>query len=116
MPVHFEVPPDLGRLAPELETAVFRIIQEGLTNAHRHSGSKQCWVAIQTNGETVSLIVRDDGAGLPSAALHHLRNEPSLVGVGLSGMQERARQLGGTLDIESDSGWMIRAAFPVTRP
>jgi len=115
IPVHFEVPPDLGRFAPELETAIFRIIQEGLTNVHRHSGSEQCWVAIETSGETVSLFVRDAGAGLPAKALHHLQNEPGLVGVGLSGMQERARQLGGSLDIRSDGGWVIRAEFPLTR-
>ncbi len=114
--VHFEVVPDLGRLAPELETAIFRIVQEGLTNAHRHSGSSQCWVAIQASGETVSLVLRDNGAGLPAAALHHLRNEPGLPGVGLSGMQERARQLGGSLEIESDGGCVIRATFPLTKP
>ncbi|HUI80698.1 MAG TPA: PAS domain-containing protein [Bryobacteraceae bacterium] len=115
IPVHFEAPPDFGRLAPELETAIFRIVQEGLTNAHRHSSSSQCWVAIQTTQDTISLMVRDDGVGLP-ATLRQLQNEPGLVGVGLSGMQERARQLGGTLDIESDGGCVIRAAFPLTRP
>jgi PAS domain S-box-containing protein len=116
IPVQFEAPPDLGRLAPELETAIFRIVQEGLTNAHRHSGSSQCWVAIQMSGESVSLVVRDDGAGLPAAVLHPLLNEPGRVGVGLPGMQERARQLGGTLEIESHGGCVIRAAFPLTRP
>jgi PAS domain S-box-containing protein len=116
LPVHFEAPSQLGRLTPELETAIFRIVQEGLTNAHRHSGSSQCWVAIRTTGETVSLMVRDDGAGLPTGLLHPLRDEPGLVGVGLSGMQERARQLGGTLDIESDGGCLIRAVLPLTRP
>jgi len=116
IPVHFEAPPDLGRLAPELETAIFRIIQEGLTNAQRHSGSSQCWVSIQMSGETISLVVRDDGAGLPAAVLGQLGNKPGLVGVGLSGMQERARQLGGSLKIESDGGCVIQAAFPLTKP
>jgi len=114
--VHFEAPPDLGRLAPELETAIFRIIQEGLTNAHRHSGSSQCWVTIDAGGRTISLMVRDNGAGLPAAVLNQLRDRPGLVGVGLSGMQERARQLGGSLEIDSDDGCVIRGLFPLTRP
>jgi PAS domain S-box-containing protein len=116
LPVHFETPVDLGRLSPDLETAMFRIIQEGLTNARRHSGSSQCWVNIQTSGDTVTLVIRDDGVGPPVKTLDQLGNKPVLVGVGLSGMQERARQLGGSLNIESDGGWVIRAAFTLTRP
>jgi PAS domain S-box-containing protein len=116
IPVHFEAPAGLGRLAPELETAIFRIIQEGLTNVHRHSGSSKCWVSIQTTAESVSLMVRDDGNGLPATALQPLGDTPGLVGVGLSGMLERARQLGGSLTIESDGGCAIHAVFPLARP
>ena len=113
--MHFEAPNDLARLASELETAIFRIVQEGLTNAHRHSGSRHCWVVLQTGSEAISVIVRDDGIGLP-VVLRPSQNQSGGLGVGLSGMQERARQLGGTLEIESDYGCVIRAAFPVTRP
>jgi PAS domain S-box-containing protein len=110
--VDVEVPSDLGRMSPELETAIFRIVQEALTNAHRHSGASHCWVAIQIIEGTISLVVRDDGIGLPPQLLE---TGSGLVGVGLSGMQERARQLGGTLRIASSGGSIVNAAFPLVR-
>jgi PAS domain S-box-containing protein len=113
--VHADLQQDLGRLRPELETTIFRIIQEALTNVHRHSGSQQCWVSLLKTQNAVTLAVRDDGIGLRSQSLQLLKNGAGLLGVGLSGMQERVRQLGGVLEIESEGkGCLIRAAFSVT--
>ncbi len=114
--VHPELQQDLGRLAPDLETTIFRIIQEGLTNVHRHSGAKQCWVSLHKTLDTVTLEVRDDGIGLRPQSLQLLKTGAGLLGVGLSGMQERVRQLGGSLEIESEGGGcIIRATFSLTR-
>jgi signal transduction histidine kinase len=100
----------------DLETTIFRIIQEGLTNVHRHSGAKQCWVSLHKTLDTVTLEVRDDGIGLRPQSLQLLKTGAGLLGVGLSGMQERVRQLGGSLEIESEGGGcIIRATFSLTR-
>jgi PAS domain S-box-containing protein len=110
--VQAEIQPDLGRLAPEFETTIFRIIQEALTNVHRHSGAKQCWVSLLKTPDAIALQVRDDGIGLRPQSLQLLKTGAGLLGVGLSGMQERVRQLGGVLDIESaGTGCLIRATF-----
>ena len=74
-------------------------------------GRKIAWATA-----TVSLVVRDDGRGLRPEIQEQLGSKASLVGVGLSGMQERVQQLGGSLAVESDGGCVIRAAFPLTRP
>ena len=114
--VHLDVPENLGRHAPELETAIFRIVQEGLTNVYRHSGGTQCWITIRLEGGTLQLELRDDGAGLRMETLEDLERGGPAFGVGLSGMRERARQLQGHLDIESTaSGCMVRSVFPVNR-
>jgi PAS domain S-box-containing protein len=114
--VHVDVPQDLGRHTPELETAIFRIVQEGLTNIYRHSGGTQCWIAMRLEGGTLQLELRDDGTGLRMETLEDLERGAPAFGVGLSGMRERARQLGGHLDIESTrSGCIVRSVLPVNR-
>jgi PAS domain S-box-containing protein len=112
--VYLNVPENLGRHTPELETAIFRIIQEGLTNIYRHSGGTQCWITMRLEGETLQLDLRDDGTGLRMEALEDLEGGAPAFGVGLSGMRERARQLRGHLTIESTgSGCLLRTVFPV---
>lgn len=114
--VHLDVPENLGRHAPELETAIFRIIQEGLTNIYRHSGSTQCWITMRLERDTLQLELRDDGTGLQQETLEDLEKGAPAFGVGLSGMQERTRQLRGHLDIKSTgSGCIVRCVFPVAR-
>jgi PAS domain S-box-containing protein len=113
--VHSEIQQDLGRLGPELETTMFRIIQEGLTNVQRHSGAQQCWVSLLKTQDAVALEVRDDGVGLRAQSLQLLKTGAGLLGVGLSGMRERVRQLGGRLEIESvGNGCTLRATFSLT--
>jgi len=111
--VHFDADPDLGRLAPEVETTFFRIIQESLTNVHRHSGATECWVTIRKAADGVLLEIRDDGSGLPSGTLERVEKGVATFGVGVEGMRARARQLGGQLKIESSpNGCTVRAVLP----
>jgi signal transduction histidine kinase len=113
--VNVELSPEMSRLAPHVEISIFRIVQECLTNVYRHSGSKTASIKIWTSEERmITVQVCDQGKGIPS---EH-RNSISLGlidGVGLSGMRERARELGGTLEIQSnENGTTVTAAFPVT--
>jgi signal transduction histidine kinase len=97
IPVNLDVPENFPRLAPELETALFRIVQESLSNIYRHAGATKAWISLaRYGGDSVSLEIRDNGMGLP--------DDFSLArssGVGLAGMRERMRELGGTLEVES---------------
>jgi len=114
--VYLDIPENLGRYGPDLETAIFRIIQEGLTNIYRHSGGTQCWITMRLEGDKLQLELSDDGTGLRIETLEDWERGAPAFGVGLSGMRERARQLGGYLDIESTgSGCIVRSAFPLNR-
>ncbi len=98
------------RFTAELETALYRVVQEALTNVARHAGVNQVTVRLWANQNVLSVQVKDQGAGFdPQAAL----DEP--VTVGLSGMYERAALLGGQLMVESapGSGAFIRAEWPL---
>jgi signal transduction histidine kinase len=113
--VAVELSPDLGRLAPKVEISVFRIVQECLTNVYRHSGSKTAAIKIWPSEEKMlTLQVCDQGKGIG------LERRVSMAlgtnnGVGLSGMRERVRELGGTLDIQSNgSGTTVTAVIPET--
>ena len=103
---------DLGRLPAELEITLFRLIQESLTNIHRHSGSKTALIRLSRNDAAVTLEVVDQGKGLSSPK----GNGDALprYGVGIPGMKERVRRFGGTIDISSNSsGTAIRASLPI---
>jgi PAS domain S-box-containing protein len=103
--VDLQLDPDLGRLPAELETAMFRIVQECLTNIHLHSGSSSASIVISHDTDNVKLEIRDQGKGMPMPLTR--------VGVGIQGMGERVRQLGGQLDIDSGSGGTrVTATFP----
>lgn len=108
-----EVSPALGRLPKDVETTVFRIIQESLTNIHRHSGSPSATIRLSRDSASVILEVEDKGKGMPAEILERSRAGVWL-GVGLAGMHERVEQLGGHLEIDSDGhGTRIRATIPV---
>src|SRR5581483_668460 len=111
--VDLELPPDLGRLPRELETAVFRIIQECLTNIHRHSGSTTATIRVTRKSDNLTLQVRDSGKGIALERRNGV-SMPTRPGVGIQGMRERVRQLGGKLDISSGrKGTSVTAAFPL---
>ena len=111
--VELNVPADLPRLSTELETAVFRVVQESLTNVHRHSGSATANVRLETQADLLHLYVIDQGRGIPLDKLS-FRQETATLGVGLLGMRERLRQLRGQLEIDSNShGTSVHAVIPI---
>ena len=106
--------PDGIRLPQPVETTLFRIIQECLTNIHRHSGSATASIRLLTRAEEVTLEVRDQGKGMPPTQLKRCNGAAQAVGVGIAGMRERVRQLGGQLEIESAlHGTAVRAVLPL---
>jgi len=112
--VNLDIDPDLERLDRDVETTLFRILQEALTNVHRHAGGSTVRIILQVDAEQVYLEVSDNGKGIPTERLLRLREDASLTGVGLAGMRERVRDLGGTLTISSASpGTTIAVAIPV---
>lgn len=113
--VTVEVPEDLRRLSRDEEIALFRIVQECLTNVHRHSGSPTARIRIVEEAKVLSLVVADDGHGLRPAAAEPVGGGRRM-GVGVLGMQERMRNLGGNLEIESHAyGTTIRASLPLMK-
>jgi signal transduction histidine kinase len=108
--VNLDLATDRERLPITMETALFRVLQESLTNVHRHSGASQVSVCFQRQSEAAILEVRDFGRGIPSAQLVRLREASAELGVGLAGMRERLKELNGRLELESDGhGTVIRA-------
>jgi signal transduction histidine kinase len=99
--VTFEFPADFGRLPIEVETAIFRIVQEALTNVHRHSGSPSARICIRRDFQFVEVTVEDYGKGIPSKGLSDLKSN-GRSGVGIRGMRERVKQFGGSLEISSN--------------
>jgi PAS domain S-box-containing protein len=97
---HLEIPADFGRLSRELETAIFRVVQESLTNIHRHSGSPIARIRISHSKKNVHVEVQDEGKGMSPEKRSELKLGGK-AGVGIRGMRERLRQLGGTLEINS---------------
>jgi signal transduction histidine kinase len=111
--VDLEVPEDFGRLSREIETAVFRTVQECLTNIHRHSGSAVATIRLSRSADEIRWAVEDKGTGMPTEKLEEVASAGS-PGVGIRGMRERLRQLGGSLEIQSNgNGTMVEAWLPV---
>jgi signal transduction histidine kinase len=110
--VDLEISPDFGRLPGDMEIAVFRVAQECLTNIHRHSGSTTATLYLGRTHEDVRLAVKDSGSGIAPDRLHAGK---VVEGVGLMGIQERVRQFGGSLAVNSSAkGTEIIATFPVS--
>jgi signal transduction histidine kinase len=109
--VTLEQSPEFGRLSSVAETAIFRIVQECLTNIHRHSGSPTARIRVARDEVEVRVEVQDEGKGLPPDG-----NSPELkVGVGIQGMRERVRQLGGRCEISSGKpGTLVVVILPLT--
>jgi len=113
--VKLEVDPNLGRLAPELELVLFRVMQECLGNIHRHSGSSRAEIRVHRKG-AVTLSIEDYGKGIPKTLLDEFRTTNLGTGVGLAGMRERVREIGGTLSITSEgSGTRVEVVVPLER-
>ncbi|HUA16544.1 MAG TPA: PAS domain-containing protein [Verrucomicrobiae bacterium] len=103
-------PPDLGRLQPDLETAIFRIVQEALTNMFRHSGAQHGSVSLIGKDGRIAVTVRDDGKGIEEQVVQ-LR--PDSVGVGIGGMRQRVSELGGSLRLTNvHPGTLVEVEIP----
>jgi two-component system, NarL family, sensor kinase len=109
--ISLQLATDLGRLKPELELTLFRVIEEALSNVHRHSGSSTAALRLFRDSEMIVLEVADQGRGLQVPSIGAI---PEFT-VGISGMRERVEELGGTLSIESvpGEGCLVRAALPL---
>jgi two-component system, NarL family, sensor kinase len=102
------------RMPRSMEVALFRVLQESLTNVHRHSKAAHVTVCFRHQFEKVILEIRDDGCGIEGERLVRLRETSAETGVGLAGMRERMHELNGTLEIESEGrGTTIRAVVPL---
>jgi PAS domain S-box-containing protein len=104
-----------GRLPQEAETALFRIVQESLTNIQRHSGSPTATIHLRGDATCVTLAVSDRGRGMDKNAIKRGNGSGTRLGVGILGMRERMVQLGGKLEIASDSsGTTVRVSIPLS--
>jgi signal transduction histidine kinase len=110
-----ELAADFGRVNSDLEIAIFRLVQECLTNVHRHSGSSKAMIRLKRSNGAILLEIQDEGKGIaPEKKSLVLGSGP--LGVGLRGMRERVLQLAGTLEIESENaGTTVRAMFPIAK-
>jgi PAS domain S-box-containing protein len=112
--VNLHLPADFTRLPKEVEVALFRVLQEGLTNVVRHSQSESVEIEIERNRREAKLRIRDCGRGIPTEILRRIKQNGSHEGVGLMGMRERAAELGGRLEISSDAqGTLVAVALPL---
>jgi len=110
--IDLKVSPNFGRLPQEVETTLFRVVQESLTNVHRHSKSPIASIRLSRRSTGVRLEIRDKGQGMPAKVLRS-GNPNGQLGVGIMGMRERARQLGGRLEIASSRrGTTVRLVIP----
>jgi signal transduction histidine kinase/CheY-like chemotaxis protein len=105
--IHLSIPEDFERQSREVELVIFRVVQEALTNVHRHSGSKTAEIDLRREGDTIHLTVRDHGRGIAPERLAEIRTKGA--GVGVRGMRERVRQLKGKMHIQSDQGGTVIA-------
>jgi signal transduction histidine kinase len=111
--VDLDLPDDFGRLPSEAETAIFRVVQECLTNIHRHSESPIAKIRLRERDLLVLVEVEDEGKGIPVDKMEEMASTGT-PGVGIRGMRERLRQLGGTLEIKSSgSGTRVVVRLPV---
>ena len=104
-------PTPFPRLAPQVETAVFRIVQEALTNVYRHSQATQSSVTLARSARGIKLEIRDNGKGLPEGAI---RFRPGSIGVGIGGMRQRVEEFGGELRLSAaNPGTLVEVNIPV---
>lgn len=107
------ISPELPRLAKAVELTIFRVLQESLTNVHRHSGSQTVEITLRTEGADVCLEVKDHRSGMKADVLKKFQETGSQAGVGLAGMRQRVNELGGRFEIDSDKqGTAIRVVIP----
>jgi two-component system, NarL family, sensor kinase len=112
--IETEISLDLpSRLPADTEILLFRVLQESLTNIHRHSGSGRATIRAAIDGETVCLEIRDFGRGIPQEVLETFKTSTNGAGVGLTGIRERLREVDGKLELSSTTeGTTLRVNLP----
>ena len=114
--VDLNFPPELPRLNREVETALFRALQEALTNVHRHSGASTVQVLLHIDAENVRMEIKDNGCGIPQDRVRRFTKHGVGAGVGLAGMRERVRDVGGSLVLQSStSGTVVIVTIPLAQ-
>jgi len=112
--VQLEMSPRLGRMKPDVELALFRVVQESLTNIQRHSGSPLAKIRIERDSGKITLEISDKGTGISGSLRRRNGKLPFGPGVGIPSMHERVKLIGGQIDIESSSsGTTVRVRIPV---
>src|SRR6202451_2091681 len=113
--VEVDIPRDFLRLPADVETTLFRVIQESLTNVHRYADSLRAFIRVKRVGDEVNLEIGDYGKGIRAEVLKSSRNSVAPLGVGIQGMKERMRQLSGRLEVTSspNKGTVVTAALPI---
>lgn len=110
--VSLDLTPDLGKLPGDVELSLFRIVQECLTNIHRHSGSPTAQVRLYRSRGEIILGVKDEGKGIPAEICRKISSGEGF-GIGMRGIRERLRQFGGRLELKSDAnGTLVLAMLP----
>jgi PAS domain S-box-containing protein len=111
--VNLDLQPDLGRLEEDAEIALFRTMQEALTNVHRHAAASTVDMRLRVEERQIRLEITDDGRGVPEERLNRLREGDTAAGVGIAGIRERVRELDGSLEILSDQrGTRLTVTIP----
>lgn len=109
--VNLQIDSAFGRLPSEMEIALFRVVQECLTNIHRHSGSPSASIRLNRNSERIDVEISDNGKGIST---DRLRGGKVITGVGMMGIQERLRQFGGNMEVtSSENGTAVTASIPL---
>jgi len=114
MQIDLRIADNLGRLPADMELAIFRVVQECLTNIHRHAESKTALIRVAREEEKIRMEIRDKGKGMSRERLAEIHSRGS--GVGIGGIRERLRYFGGEMRIESDaSGTRVLATIPLAK-
>ncbi len=115
--VDCDVPEKMDRPPRDRELVLFRVLQESLTNVHRHSGASAASVRLRREADHLKLEIGDNGKGIPEERLRCFNTSAGAAGVGITGMRERVRELGGRLEIHSrQTGTTISVALPMLNP
>jgi two-component system, NarL family, sensor kinase len=113
--VEIDVPREIKRLSPDAEVAIFRVLQESLTNVHRYANTSRARLCIRTTEDNIKIEIEDYGKGIQPTKSKSARESIEHLGVGIRGMTERIRQLGGRLEITSvpKRGTLVTATIPL---
>ena len=114
IPIDIDVPQEIKRLSPDAEVAIFRVLQESLTNVHRYANTPRARLRIRTTEDDIKVEIEDYGKGIQATKSKSAQESVERLGVGIQGMTERIRQLGGRLEITSGPkrGTLVTATIP----